>query len=324
MPNHKVVHDPDDPTFPHGTRTGRRRGCPCRPCKDARNTAEKKRTVDRAQGIPAAVPIGPVLAHLNVLVSHPDVNASVLARAVRGVSRTTISRILDGSVKTTTPAIEASLLALTLDAVLPQAAFASDGTKLAVQLMRSMQAMGWSLRWQAEQLGRSSGVLFDFLNGENGRITVRNQQRIAALAAQVDGKWGPSKIAARQAREAGWYPLAAYDEHGDLIPEAVVEVPEETAAALALRVIEMAANAVGNEHIARRTGVQFGAVRAYRVAAGLKMKREGRSYMHQDPGRAREVLDICRLYEWEGWTAVQTLEKIGVKVINRKRYERAA
>jgi hypothetical protein len=322
--NHKVVHDLTDPAFPHGTRIGRRRGCTCVPCKRARNLADKKRTIDRQMGTPAHVPIGPVFEHLTRLVAHPDVNASVLARAVSGVSNTTINRILGGSVDTTTPQIETALLALTLDSVLPHAAFNSDAVKVTMQLMRSMQAQGWSLAWQAAQLGRESGVVFDFLNGKNGRITVVNQRKIAALARQVDGKWGPSEIAARQAREAGWYPLAAYDENGDLIPEAVEIDSEETAAAQVMRVLEMAARAVGNERIAAETGLPEGRVRTYRAAAGLHMDKDGKGYKHRDPAQAEKVREVAHSYEWDGWTAVQSLEKLGIKVIERKKRASAA
>jgi lambda repressor-like predicted transcriptional regulator len=259
---------------------------------------------------------------LQELMDRTGVQPGAIATAT-GLHRESLQNLLTGKTQKVHTRTAAKFLALTEEKVLAVPT-AKVPAKLSTQLINSMRVQGWSLEWQAEQAKFTVWRLQSILDRTDNFVMAATQASLLALAGRVGPAMGPSWRATRYARAAGWHPLAAYDENGDLIPEAVGDDSSELVAAQVMQVLELAAKAVGNEQIAHQTGVSYGNVRAYRAAAGLNMVKDGRGYKHKDPERAAEVLDVCRSYEWDGWTAVQSLEKLDVKVIERKKAAAAA
>lgn len=315
MANHTVTRDPSDPTFPHGTTSGRRRGCDCQKCKDARFRAEKRQRMNRAAGLSALVPASPARDRLQELLQHPDVSLTVLAQC-SGYSRAAITRVATGVSATISPEFDRILRAMTLEDALSLRAFRTGGRKRVIQQMYSMQAQGWPLSWQARRLGRSWSTLQDVLHGSSDRVTTAFAQKVDRLAAELDGKWGPSEVAKRNARQNGWYPLAAYDEDGDLIAGAVSMSEDDAIAEAVINALRLSVQGDSIQQVYEKTGVSHKDVRAYRAVTGLTKdrpgKEQGRIWVFTDPAAVERVREVCAKYEFEGWSAAKALAELGV------------
>ena len=324
MKPHRVTHDPADPQFPHGTNAGYNRGCRRDCCLRGHNRVQVKNKVRRMHNNGVAT-VGPpmVRAHIRRLIDETGAAISGVSRAF-GLADMTTTRILNGTANVVRADTARRILGTTVADVRATPGIMVNGAKT-YQQIHSMQAMGYSLEWQKAQLAVPGKPLYALrsVRGES-KVFTHLANAVDALAQRVDGTQGPDRRAASLARLHGWHPLAAYDNDGKLIPEAVDTDSAEAQAAEAMRVIWQAAKGVGNERIAAEIGMPFGRVRAYRAAAGLKMERDGQKYKHRSPRRAKEVLDICRSYDFEGWTAMQALEKIGVPLIEVRKYQKAS
>ena len=311
MVQHRTVRDPNAPGFPHATNTGFRRGCPCEDCRVAHLRAEKAYRVRRDRGIKLLVPASRTATHLRRLLEHPDASIALISRLC-GVSRTTLMRVLEGANDTIHRDRETRVLAVTLEQVLAETPFRSDQVQVTVQRIRSMQAQGWSLAWQARQLGRGCPVLFDLVDGQAARVTAKTADKVAKLAAEVDGKWGPSTLSRRQAAAAGWHPLADYDDHGNLLVDEID--PEQERAEQGMEVLRLALDKLSVGAIAEQSGVAFETVRRYKEKAGLMLDSHGGYCEFKQPEQVKVVRDVLFGYEWEGWTAKEALAKLDIPV----------
>jgi hypothetical protein len=128
------------------------------------------------------------------------------------------------------------------------------------QLVRSMHVQGWSSRYQATQIGRRETWIVKIGSGAMCTVDTESARRLDALADRLSRQWGPSRASATKARNAGWYPLACYDDDGTLIPEAVRrderilerEAQREKTAQAYLEAIRLTLEGIGPREISTR------------------------------------------------------------------------
>lgn len=211
-----VTKDPADPAFPHGEPRGYTRGCKCEPCLAAAARYKNRRRTLFALGHGAYYPAAPWKALVEswiaaggtaIAISRasgltPDVIYGLLREARPTVRRTTVD----------------ALGATTLDDVmahLPERSLVSSAT--AMRQVRCLMAQGFTGRWIVEQVGgktEQSNLAFVVQNRQ--QITVKMARDIDALARRVGNAQGPSTRTRSIAVKRGWWPLAAYDDLGNL------------------------------------------------------------------------------------------------------------
>lgn len=225
----RVTYDPRDPSFPHGTPRGRRRGCDCAPCDTALARRDKRNRVARAAGLrPARVDpalTGRARLHLaGILASTPGATLADVSRA-SGASWGTVKALAENE-RAVSSLTAQRVLAVTPDS-LAAARRLVDAARL-IRTARSLEALGYPLPWQAR---RSTGGLARIVR--EGHVLVRpaDEHAIVALAARIgdrpadasDGLSAEQIEAARTAAHAaGFYPPICYDEEtGELLLEAL-------------------------------------------------------------------------------------------------------
>lgn len=228
MAHPRQTRDVTDPAFPHGTPKGYRRGCRAECCRTAFIRWEKRSDAIKEGRIPpratTPVPVQPLLdhvAHLRSLghsVEGIATAAGIIPESLCSVIRNNVGKVRKG--------IADAVLATTPEDV-ESAAFRIPAKRM-VQQVRSMQALGWPLSWISEQLGlkRLQVTTLD----PDRRVTRAFAERVAALAAEVGDRRPdperdgiPRRIslgAATWARKSGYDVPAAYDDEGNLIPDA--------------------------------------------------------------------------------------------------------
>lgn len=312
MVQHRVTWDPADPEFPHGTNAGYHRRCGCQPCADANFRTEKQRAYVRARtGGNYSIPVPVVAQHIERLLAQTGATVSAVSLAAR-VSASPVHRIRRHETTWVRRAVAERILTTTPDDVLAVPNIKVDA-RMTILRVRSMQALGWPIGWQSEQVGvvARDGTTLTRL----GRTVSGNTARkIAALAARVGDTPGPSLRAATHARKEGWYPPAAYDDEGNLIPDAVDEGPATQHAKDVLQTAALAAQGRGVEAIAAEMGFTLAVVRTIRNLCGLKMARPAGSpfYEVEDKQRAAAVLEAAHRYEWEGFPLMEALAVAGI------------
>jgi hypothetical protein len=283
-------YDLAHPEFPHGTRTGFNHGCsrneycPNTPtCAQVRYKAAKRVAWREAGMLPLGdqdmVPSGPVRDHVRTLLAVPEAETGIVGQAA-GVSADLVLNISRAKNQTVRVGTARKLLATTPAQV--QALAPRRVNRRHIQLVRSMQIQGWSMEWQAAQLGRSAEWLINLCAGKTPRIPAKDHTALLALARRLETEWGPDRVTAGKARAAGWHPLLAYDEDGELIPGAVRDETIETrkaarykAARDRLEVLRLSLEyhlAPGD--IEARVGVKSDLIHKIRAEAGLKFETE--------------------------------------------------
>lgn len=277
--------DPAGPDFPHGTLYGYRLGCrrdtytcPADPgCPDVWSR-HCKRGKARAAGAVAPgptsyTPAGPALDHLHRLRS-AGVTSAAVARAA-GLPPSTVVDLQRRDPDHMWRATADALLTVTRADVTAATAYVPSARS--IQLCRSMQAQGWSLQWQTRRLGLP-GTWPSFLRTDT--VHCGTADAVAALAADLEGRWGPAKNAATKARRDGWHPLACYDQHGRLLTWAVRRAehdrradPEATARGVleTLR-LTLPPHSLSAADIAARLGITKRTVDRRRTHAGLNTR----------------------------------------------------
>jgi hypothetical protein len=146
-------------------------------------------------------------------------------------------------------------------------------TRKMIQVMRSLQAQGWSLEWQAQRYGVNRNILVNIIWGRQKSTSRAIAARIFQTAQELEGKTGPADFAACLARRGGWHPLDHYDSEGNLIDmEAEQREAEREQRALdRLNVLRYSVNGMPTTQIAEKTGVTERVVARYRAEVGLKM-----------------------------------------------------
>ncbi len=196
-----------------------------------------------------------------------------------GLARETIDAILHGKRKFVTNETAVILLALT-----PEQVWRSGGLrvpkKVTVQRIRSMMALGWSLNWQARQLGlKDQGSLSSMFRDSRETVTLETERAVRRLAEQVGDTWGPDRRVQRWAEKRGWHVPGAYDARGDLIPGAAMaqasrrqqerersEVTRERRTQSLDEVQRLTARGWSAARIAEQLGVTERSVERYRAA----------------------------------------------------------
>ncbi|HEY1175521.1 MAG TPA: hypothetical protein VGF17_05140 [Phytomonospora sp.] len=263
-----LVHGSDTraPGFPHGTPNGYTRGyCRCLKCRDVTAKDSKRRNSGRvAPGTPITNPVAieRLGRHVEKLLTLGSIHQ---LRRASGAERTSIelalarkpmrARTMHRLLNTTPEQMR--------DAAADNGWVASD---VAAHHCRTMWALGYTFRWQAEQIGASSRDVTRLRAG--GQITLRRARQIADLAARVGdvaatpGTTGitPTSIkrAKIAAREAGWYPPAAYDDDRNLIAAAIEGNPWsalEERAVKAVRACYLVGTGLGIRTAARMVGL---------------------------------------------------------------------
>lgn len=218
MPHPLVTRDPDDPAFPHGETRGYGRGCRCDPCKEA-----KYRYTKRVKRRSPSVPARPVIAHVQGLIG-AGAGVSAISRLTGtgpgATSRGGVRLLAEGTSKRVAAARAEAILAITVTAALGDTPTANHAE--AVHYARTLQALGWPLRWQAHQIGVCADTGLHFLRTGCKWVEHSTVVQMRALAAEVGDRPGPDRRTARWANRLGWHVPAAYDEQRNLVPGAAL------------------------------------------------------------------------------------------------------
>ncbi len=234
------------------------------------------------------VPAAPARRHLQMLLKLGDVQITHIAKCAK-VTTSTIYRILDGTNSTITRETATKIAASSPEAVLAIARERVRVTPKHIQLLRSMQVQGWSLKWQSERLGGTEAWLWGVASKAAKFITADEAEGIVELAEWVDRQariggspWGPSAEAAGKARAAGWHPLAAYDDNRKLLPGAirtegtqkqeVVDASVERKIRLRLDALRLSLDGYSGREVAQLIGTDERQVQRWRTDAGLRFQ----------------------------------------------------
>jgi hypothetical protein len=220
--------------FPHGTNRGYELHCGCDPCRDARRSYTKRLTLSRTRGALADgqhVDASAARAHLAELRRQVPLASNYTLRRVTGLSQGTIERLIDGSATRIAVRSARRLLDTSVEDV-RAAAFCVDPTDT-WNKVRQLQAAGYPVRWQSEQINVARAALV----GGDGRelITAKVAEAVADLHRRVGLRLAtPATTGVNQriitrvrieARKLGYYPPGCYDDNGDLDPRSIPDHP---------------------------------------------------------------------------------------------------
>lgn len=210
----RVVRDPYDPRFPHGTTRGYARLCSCDECRASHANAEAKRAWNAMNGKVPLTDAEPVRAHLAAVVAATGCTARQVTMAT-GQNRRVVLHVLAGSRSRVRQETAAALLAFT-GAHVPEPPPQYVPRQRAEFMVRTLQAHGWPLQWQAEKLGQPNLQGPRFLwDTRSPFVARRTMAAVAALHRRYRYVEGPDDGARREARHLGFFPYAAYDEDGE-------------------------------------------------------------------------------------------------------------
>ena len=196
----------------HGERARYIAGCRCDPCVKA-NAKYCKQYRWRSRGSRLSIDPTEVRAHVESLT----MSLTALA-AVSGVPRATISSIVNGKVKATSPATAAALLAVAPDAPIGHHYIDGIGARRRLQ---ALAAIGWSGDVLAARLRYARRSVFDVRSGAQGVLTGDFDQAIRALYEELQDtppvptcRTDRSAVTrtVNEARKRGYLPPAAWDD----------------------------------------------------------------------------------------------------------------
>lgn len=209
----------------HGT-SGYTGGCRCEECKAAKRASLRDRYRRLAYGRPTTdlVDAEPIREHLCALM----VRGATLNQIcdASGVSYGVLSRILYLGQKRVKSNSAGALLALSeVDTSTSRAPVDAAGTRRRIQ---ALAALGWSVTWQARQVGLHPIDYGQVSRGQILRVVASTAVKIRHL---YDAHWNvvpppgqPSSLARRRAAEKGWLPPMAWDDDLIDLPDADLEV----------------------------------------------------------------------------------------------------
>lgn len=201
--------------------------CRCQPCRTAACEYERRRLRQVAYGRwQPYVDAEPARQHVRALMASGIGWMRVADLA--GVSRGGLSKLLYGETKRNLapskrirPETERRLLSvqpLVADRRLVDA-------RRTVQLVRAMQARGYTLTWICEQVGITNQRLL-----YRTKVRASTARKVAGLIDQCATTPGPSSRAVRRAKENGWTAAALWSEPVPLHP-VTLPVPTRRVAA---------------------------------------------------------------------------------------------
>jgi hypothetical protein len=200
----------------HGTRNRYTTdGCRCDPCRKACSDYNRRLHYRQVNGTIEADRVwdyGDVRLHLFNLREAGIGLRSVAERS--GVSRSELARIAGWERRWISQDTARAILAVPLAA--PPGPTGVDATPTRLRI-RSMAWLGWSLTWQATQVGTTTGVLSLIATGRQAHCTAATAEAVDALWQRHSGTFGPSASAATRARAKGWEsPMAWDDDEGEV------------------------------------------------------------------------------------------------------------
>lgn len=333
------INDTDmgSPAYPHGTERGYRNGCkgdtcPATPtCADVGRKKYKQRRLRQAGALPPAdtsrVPAAQVQAHVRALREEvPGVTWNTIAD-IAGLPGATVRLAASGKHERVSRAVARSIMAVTPEQAKESATDVPVTPKM-IQLVRSMQAQGWSLVWQSQRVGRSRTWANKLTSGSIKAISHDTARRLEALAASLETKTNPDRRTQNYAKNAGWHPLAAYDDDGALIPGAVRDEEMEDRKEHRTRQAERRIIAVrgllagrSSKLIAADIGVDSAIVDRYRIEVGLRVNRHG-ELRPEYAGRAREVRAVMADHDGRCLDAWETVRfRLGMMLLDRYNWD---
>lgn len=193
-----------------GTRSGYSHGCRCAPCRQAGGRAYKEwqlRHLSGQEGPNDLLPVDPVRAHVKALFAAGWQRRQII-RAT-GVAAGTLDSLYYQPTRSTRRYISAAVLGLDVDAARPVGS--SVNAHPTWRLMGCLAAQGWTLGWQARQVGIS--------NNRHAQMSQKSVDKIVEMARRIGDQRGPSTKTRLQALAAGHLPINCYDAEGDPHPE---------------------------------------------------------------------------------------------------------
>jgi len=165
----------------HGTRAGYRAGCPCEACLAANRgyNARHKAMAAAGERTTTLVPVARAKGHLLILLGQGATRRG-LVRAT-GVSRTSLSKILDGRTSRVTPAVQDKILATTMADVRQDAAKRLGG--------RVDAAPTWALLDDLLERGFTGGKALQI---RRDLVTRANAQKVADLHERIGNRRPPT------------------------------------------------------------------------------------------------------------------------------------
>lgn len=204
----------------HGS-SGYTGGCRCQTCKEGKRESLQAWRRTKAYGRPTTdlVDVGPARAHIQSLLAS-GVSLDQISEE-SGVSYGVVSRTLYLGQKRMKSNSAAAILALEgVDTSVSRTVVDAAGTRRRVQ---ALATLGWSVAWQARQVGMFPTDLHAIARGDSG-TTALTASRVRDL---YDRYWGvvpelsqPVSVARNAAARRGWLPPLAWDDDLIDLPEA--------------------------------------------------------------------------------------------------------
>lgn len=218
-------------TIDHGTLTAvAHHGCCCKPCRGEGNRYgnHRRRLIAYGQWQPF-VDAGPVRDHVRKLQA-AGLGAQRIA-LIADVSVGAMWRLLYGDLhrgtppsKRIRPATAAAILAVRvdIDTLEPRVRIDAVGTRRRIQ---ALAAIGWSLAYQAERLGRAPSNYRAILAKRS--VAVATARAVRDLYDELSMTPAPASygasVARGRARRRGWLPPLAWDDDLLDVPDAELE-----------------------------------------------------------------------------------------------------
>ena len=200
--------------------------CRCAPCTEASRAYEEARRREHLYGrFDRLVDADPVRRHLEALYATGMSRRQV--QNLTGINTSTLHRILhgrsergEGPAKRIIPANANKILALR-----PTTQGLPDGHKLpsrgVVRRAQALMCLGYSLKWQAEQLGMGAANYTRLINGYGEHVTVATFRKMDALFRRLEhtpnaaATWHEKAAGVRSRNTAarnGWANPAMWDD----------------------------------------------------------------------------------------------------------------
>lgn len=241
-----VIRDPNHPDFPHGTTQGHSRGCRCDPCEQAEYRQGKQARLRKARHgntrriDPAKV--AQAADHMHRLVEQvPGLSITAIANATG--SHDAIFPVFRREA-----GASLSLAAYGKIMALTAADLAGAATRVpserTIWHIRTMQALGYSMRWQEINTGVTLRNIFarrqKFVEPQVAAVVAELARRVGDTPATPDVVPGARSVSVAKAIAArnGFYPPAFYDEDGTLDYRSIPDHPWSKAEELCHRRIE--------------------------------------------------------------------------------------
>jgi lambda repressor-like predicted transcriptional regulator len=183
--------------------------CRCDLCRAAFRRDEKVRELRRLRGIPSYAPIGPVAAHVRVLLESGWTLDSITREA--NVSRRALGNWLNNPPSGVQHEVAARVLVLKPATTGPLLVPALGSARR----LQALAAMGWPVSWSGPQAGITDTYARLLVRGRHGSVG-------AAVAARIDAVYrrhcmipGPSEFARAHARRNEWVTAVAWDDIDD-------------------------------------------------------------------------------------------------------------